>query len=129
MGYGKLDDRYGDTRKIKRAWRRNRAAVGLHSMSIAHCNLHETDGLVDLDWLEEKLPDPDERREVLAVLVDEGLYHPTPDGDAFVLHDFLEHNRSRAAREELRQAKVDAGRKGGSAPRKKSGKRRLEAAA
>lgn len=119
MGFGQLDDRYDDTRKIKRAWKAHPRAVGLHAMSISYCNRHATDGEVDMEWLEEKLPDSLERREVLRVMVDLGLYHPTRDGDAFLVHDFLDHNRSKDERIQAHEEKVKAGRKGGKAPRKR----------
>jgi hypothetical protein len=51
-------------------------------MSVTYSSRHETDGLVDLEWLEEKLPTPKEREAVVAALVECGLYEPV-DGEHF----------------------------------------------
>lgn len=121
MGYGKLDDLYDDNRKIKRAWRRHRASVGLHAQAISYCNRWQTNGLVDFEWLEEKLEDAEERAEVVGCLVDCGLFVPTEAGDGFLVNDFLDHNRSREERQQLHDQRVEAGRKGGQKPRNKRG--------
>lgn len=123
MAWARLDDRYDDGRKVRRAWRRDRAAVGVHVMAITYCSRHGTDGLVDLDWLEECLPVAKERVATLALLVEIGLFHRLEaeetmvvvDGDgneivlgpcvdlAFVVHDFLEFNPSSVQSEDRRR--------------------------
>jgi hypothetical protein len=136
VAWVKTDDRYDDTRKIKRAWRRNRATVGLHAMAKSYCARHETDGLLDLEWLEDRLPDDAEREQVVAVMTDVNLLEHLPAGerkritvtrvkkgkpvkvtvthgplpeDVYILHDFLEFHESRQEAEERRQK--DAERK------------------
>lgn len=136
MSWVKTDDRYDDTRKIKRAWRRHRATVGLHAMAKSYCARHETDGVIDLDWIEDRLPDDDERKQVIAVMTDVGLleylpaeerkritvtrvkkgkqvkvtvnHGPFPE-DVYLVHDYLEFNEARQEAEERRQK--DAERK------------------
>jgi post-segregation antitoxin (ccd killing protein) len=112
--YARVDDRYDDHPKIKRAWRRAPAAVGLHSMAITYANRHETDGLVDVEWMDEKLAlmagKPGERKRTLEVLLELGLLERV-DANHYRLHDFLDWNVSRAQREALRAA----GRKGANA--------------
>lgn len=139
MAWVRHDDRYDDTRKIKRAWRRNRASVGLHAMATTYCARHETNGLVDLDWLEDKLPKDRERTEVIAVMTNVGLFELLPAGetrevvvrehkitygpsdeDAYIVKDFLEFNESsveaalRRAKEAQRKADARARKSGGS---------------
>lgn len=113
MPYAQFDDRYDDHKKTKRAWRTMSAAVGLHAMAITYCNRHKTDGLVDVEWVEEKLAlsslKPREQRAMLATLLDAGMFER--DGDDYRVHDFLQWNRSRAQREAL----AEQGRRGGQA--------------
>lgn len=108
MTWARFDDLYDDNRKVKRAWRRHPRAVGLHAMSITYSARHETDGLVDLEWLEEKLPKAAEREAVIKALVDCGLYEPI-DGEHFRVHDYTDFNPSRADLESKRER--DAARK------------------
>lgn len=108
MTWAKFDDRYDDNRKVKKAWRADPTAVGIHAMAITYSSRHETDGHVDLDWLEEKLPAPKTRERVVKVLVDAGLFDPI-DGDRFQVHDYLDFNPSSEQLEEKRRK--DAERK------------------
>ena len=106
MNFAKLDDRYDDHRKIKRAWRKNRALVGLHAMAITYCWRHNTDGIVDEEWLIEKLPRNAEREKLLAQMIDLGLFDEAGDGH-WRVHDYLDFQDS----SEKRAARVSAGRK------------------
>lgn len=120
MSWARFDDLYDDNRKVKRAWRECRAAVGLHSMAITYCARHETDGTVDLDWLEEKLPRPTERTRALETLTRHGLFERVDD-DHYVVHDYLEYNESRSKLAERRardaERKAAGRRNGGHRPR------------
>jgi hypothetical protein len=118
VSWAKFDDLYDDHRKIKRAWKRHPRAVGLHSMAVTYCARHETDGVVDPEWLEEKLPATKERNAVLAVLVDCGLFEPLQD-DHYLVHDYLDFNESRADAEARRRR--DSERKRGGAPKESNG--------
>lgn len=93
MTWAKFDDRYDDNRKVKKAWRSDPAAIGLHAMAITYSSRHETDGVVDLDWLEEKMPNARARQRTIVALVDAGLFDPI-DGDRFQVHDYLSYNPS-----------------------------------
>lgn len=114
MPYARLDDRYDDHRKIKRALRREPAAVAMHAMAITYSNRHNTDGEVDIDWVEERLAlmpyKPAQRKRVLDVLVELNLFEQR-DPDTFIVHDFLDWNLS----SEQRRALAEQGRKGGRA--------------
>ena len=112
MPYARLDDRWDDHTKIRRAWRREPAAVALHAMAICYCNRHNNDGRLEADWLEEKLDllpvKPAQRDHILATLLDLRLLER--DGDEhFRVHDYLDWNRSKAQREAL----AEQGRRGG----------------
>lgn len=98
MAWAKLDDRYDDNPKIKRAWLMHMGAVGLHSMAVTYCCRHELDGLLGDAWIKEKLPVKRDRDAICAALVECGLFEVVADG--FVVHDFLDFNPSR---EELRE--------------------------
>jgi hypothetical protein len=105
VSWAKFDDRYHDNRKVKRAWKLHRGTVGLHAMAVTYCAMHETDGIVDAEWLEEKLPMKKERDTIIAALVQVGLFTSTGDGGVEV-NDFLEYNRSKAASEAERDRKA-----------------------
>lgn len=107
-----MDDRYDDSRKVKRAWRAHPRAVGLHAMAITYCSRHETDGLVDPDWLTEKLPVERERVKVLRAMVDVGMFTEEANG-FYRVHDYLDYNPSHEALEAKRRR--DAARKAGKA--------------
>lgn len=114
MMWARLDDTYCDHPKILRAWRRDRAAVGLHVMAITYCARHRTDGRVPGEWVEAVMPKATERRRTLDVLVDVGLFEP--DGDDFLVHDFLDYHGSReetATRQaEISRVRSEAGKRG-----------------
>jgi hypothetical protein len=93
MTWAKFDDRYHDNRKVKKAWRLEPAAVGLHCMAITYSSMHETDGWVDLDWLEEKLPNAKHRERTVHALIEAGLFD-SDDGERFQVHDYLKFNPS-----------------------------------
>jgi hypothetical protein len=89
MTWAKFDDRYDDHPKVKKAWRRDPATVGLHAMAITYSSRHETDGYVDLDWLAEKMPNPKAREKAVHTLVDCGLFEAV-DGERFRVHDYTD---------------------------------------
>lgn len=116
MSWAKFDDLYDDNKKIKRAWRSSRGAVALHAMAITYCARHELDGVIDVDWLIDKLPKAAERKKILATLIEHKLFEIVDD-EHYRVHDYLEYNQSRAdaegRRERDRQRKADAGSRGG----------------
>ncbi|MDE2103216.1 MAG: hypothetical protein KGL39_38575 [Patescibacteria group bacterium] len=111
MPWARLDDRFHDNRKVRRVWRKQPAALGLHIMAITYSSCHLLDGHVDTDWLEDQVPSEKRRTALTSALVDAGLW--TPNGDGFVVNDYLEFNPSRADVEKLRAEKREAGRRGG----------------
>jgi hypothetical protein len=77
MTWAKFDDRHDDRPAIKKAWRMSAGvAVGLHAMAISHCARHESDGLIDPEWLAERLAVIPDRagRSALSTLVKVRLF-------------------------------------------------------
>lgn len=105
MPWAKFDDRYDDTRKIKRAWKASKATVGLHAMAITYCSRHQTDGVVDLDWVLERVQSMRECTKLIEKMVDLRLFDPIDDTH-WLVHDYLEYNDSKANR----KAKSDQGK-------------------
>jgi hypothetical protein len=101
MSWAKFDDRYDDNRKVKRAWRTHPRAVGLHAMAVTYCARHETDGVVDVEWIEDRLPTRVEREKCLVALLKAGLFERIDD-EHFRIHDYLEYNDSHAVLSERR---------------------------
>lgn len=110
MSWAKFDDRYDDNPKVKAVWRSNRAAVGLHAMAITYSSRHETDGLIDRVWLEERLPGKKEREKTLDALVMVGLFEPVGDG-RFLVHDYLDFNPSSEQLQDRRRRDSERKRK------------------
>lgn len=106
MSWAKLDDAMCEHRKVKRTLRKSRPAIALHFLGILHCSRYLTDGFVEHEYVEEVLP-PRERESALAALVEYGLWVPCDGG--YTIHDYLEHNPTRA--KVLAQRAADAARK------------------
>lgn len=100
MTWAKLDDRFHGHRKVRRAWRRSRASIGLFALALTYSAMHELDGVIDEDWVAEQLPQQKERDMTVAALIDAGLWEPHPEG--WLIHDYLEYNPSAANSERVR---------------------------
>ena len=94
MPWARLDDSFFINPKIRKAWR-CRPALGLHTMALSHAmHFPELEGSVPQEFVEDQLPDPGEREQVVAALVDCGLWRERPEG--WLIHDFLKYNPSAA---------------------------------
>lgn len=115
MPYVKLDDTISDNRKTVKNWAQDPAVFGLDVRAIAWCGKHLTDGHVPADILDEWFArhGDDMRDRLTSQLVESGRWEPDPSGDGFQIHDYLEHNDSKAEIIERREAKKRAGAKGG----------------
>lgn len=100
MAWVKIDDQLHAHPKVRRAWRASPRALGLHLLALSYCGQYLSDGFVDEDFVEERLPRRAERADALKALVDAGLWDVADGG--WQIHDFLEYNRSRAETEETR---------------------------
>lgn len=121
MSWVKLDDRLWSHPKVRRAWKRSRGSMGLYLLALTYSAQHETDGLLDSEWIEDMLPAKKERDQALNALVSAGLFDEEEGG--FRIHDYLDHNESRAEaearRERDRERKARGGR--GGRPRDSTG--------
>jgi hypothetical protein len=100
MAWAKLDDRFYDHRKVKKAWLSTPASVALYVMAITYAAAHETDGAIDLEFVKEKVPSRRDRDRMTTALVDAGLWTETEHG--WLIHDYLKYNPSHAKLEEKR---------------------------
>lgn len=92
MTWAKIDDQFHSHPKIRRAWK-CRPALGLHVLALSYCADQLTDGIVDLAFVEERLPAKRERNSVISALTSAGLWREHPDG--FEINDYLDYNPSR----------------------------------
>lgn len=72
----------------------------------AHCNEFKTDGLIPRHVLNAK------GQSVGAALIAAGWVDATPDPESFVMHDYLDHQKSKAELEELREERRANGAEG-----------------
>jgi hypothetical protein len=80
----------------------------LHLLELwAYCNEYQTDGLIHKTILEEK------GRPTATLLRDVGWVDDTNEKDTFYMHDYLEHQNSRAAIERRREERKAQGAYGG----------------
>lgn len=120
MPWLKLDDQMGEHRKTRRLLRAaGTSAFGLHALALLHCARYLTDGFVEAEFVEEVLDaahvlDETERGGLVDALVAGGQWTPRDGG--WQIHDYLEHNPSRADVEERRARDAQrkaAGRRNG----------------
>lgn len=104
MPWVRLDDGVDSHRKVRRA---GNEAFGVWTRSLCYSAGALTDGHVDPEWLQERTGRHAAR--VSGLLVVAGLWEPNDDG--WVIHDYLDHNPSRATILAKRQA--DTARKAG----------------
>lgn len=136
MSYLLIDDRLEGNPKIMRAWMSDAPhAVGLYVLAMAWCAQHETDGVLDPLWVEQKLRLAGDRKgAAVSALVAAGLLDVLPAGEAVevtdrhghttclgphdedrhIVHNFLARNDSRAYREDKRRRDRDRHRSNGS---------------
>jgi hypothetical protein len=103
MTWGKLDDGFWRHPKVRAAAKRDPGAVGLFAQAISLSSEYETDGrLRDYD-LEELCPRPRVRRRLIRILLSCGLLERVEDGRGYQIHDYLDHNPSKAELEAQRR--------------------------
>lgn len=105
MSWVKLDDQFHAHRKAMKAWRAHPRALGLHMLAMSYCAGHLTDGLVDDEFVEEKVPQSRERAAVTQALIDAELW--TREADGWRIHDWLDFNASKAETLAKRQKEAD----------------------
>lgn len=101
MSWLKLDDAMLDHRKVRRAMRDGGlAAFGLHIAALLESSKYLTDGHIEDvsvdDLLDAGCVRGKARTTVVESLVRHGLWEPDAERGGYVIHDYLEHNPSRA---------------------------------
>jgi len=71
-------------------------------MALSYSMHYGTEGQVSEEFVEDQLPDAGERSNVIAALVQSGLWDESSQG--WVIHDFLKYNPSNKQTEERREA-------------------------
>jgi hypothetical protein len=107
--WAKLDDQFHAHRKAKRAWKAHPRALGLHLLALSYCAGQLSDGFVDTEFVEEKLPNRRDFDKATEALVDAGLWQR--EGAGWRINDWLDYNPSRAEIEAQRAAKAERQRK------------------
>ncbi len=124
MSWGKVDDALHDHPKVdallERDERSGLAAMGLWTLVFSCVSGQLTDGAISQRVVRRIAPD--NGMELAAWLVSNGLWEV--DGEGWVMHDYLDHNESRATILKRRESRAAAGRRGGKA----SGEKRRTAA-
>lgn len=103
------DDDVCEHRKFKRA---GVEATGLFWLSVAYASKYLTDGHVDPDYLEDRVPSKAKRDKLIQALLDNALFERNGN-DGYVIHDFHDYNPTAAEVRARRMARAEAGRKGG----------------
>lgn len=110
MAWGKVDDGFYDHDKVLEMPSAIRnEACGLYWRAISFCNAKLTDGVISESIVEHL----NGRQEVVAELLRVRLWNRRTTGKGFLVHDFADHNRTRAEVEADRDKKQAAGRLGG----------------
>lgn len=112
MSWARLDDRFHDNRKMRKLWMTCPQAVGLHVFGITYCAQHETDGLVDVEFVQVTVPVKRDRLRFTGALEAVGVWVPHPEG--WTINDYLEFNPARATLQAKRDR--EAQRRAGSVP-------------
>jgi hypothetical protein len=107
MTWAKLDDSFHSHPKVRGAWYRCPAAIGLHVIGITYAADHETDGIVPLWFVAGLFQKPREMESAVDTLTELGMWER--EADDFVIHDFLDYHPSKAEKAEKRAE--EAGRK------------------
>lgn len=98
MPWARVDDSLHAHRKLRRA---SLEASGAFLLSLSYCAAYLTDGHVDDEFLEEVIPSKRKRDRIVAELLERQLFEP--NGNGYVVHDYLDYNPSRADVERRRQ--------------------------
>lgn len=112
MAWVKLDDAMGEHKKYRRLLKVGGVgAFGLHALAILHSARYLTDGFIEDEFVQETFTETRatkrERERTLAALQEKGVWERVEGG--WQIHDYLDHNPSRAEVEDRRRR--DAERK------------------
>ena len=118
MAWVRIDDHLHSHPKFIAAWEADPASVGLELFALSHSGAYLTDGAVDQKFVSSWFTHASKRRRAVNALVKTGLW--VPNGDGWILHDYLDYNEPRELlleRRRAREAKRRANRRGSDASR------------
>lgn len=104
MTWVKLDDGFFANPKVQAV---GYEGAGLYAMGLSYCGKYLTDGFLPQLWVN------GHPKRIVKKLVDGGLWRPVDGG--YVMHDYLEINRSAEQIKEERRKKREAGKQGAEA--------------
>ncbi len=109
MRYIRIDENLPDHPKFQSIPKRYRVpAIGLYVAACCYSSRLLTDGFIPAGFFGEA-----NAKQLLQHCVEVGLFEQAKNG--FMVHDYLEYNKSKKQIEELREVKKTAGQKGGKA--------------
>ena len=111
MSWVRLDDQFSDHPKVLEA---GPLAGWLWVCGLAYCNRLRTDGFIPAGAVP-RLADVPHAAKLAATLVQAGLWNAVAGG--FQVHDYLDYQPSREQSARTKEARAEAGRRGGSKPR------------
>lgn len=123
MSFALFDDKFYRSLKLRRAVKRAGNDAGmLWVCSVGFCNDHKTDGHVpDFEIANLTImPSPEALARSVEALLAENLWHRAPENDGYLVHDYLQHNKSRK-QIEAEIAETKARKKAWKDKRKKEG--------
>lgn len=109
MTWAKLDDRFHSHPKALRAWEREPASLGLYLLALSWVAANETDGHVPSEWINRQVPVQLDRDRLTETLKEAGLMEP--NGEGWLIHDYLDYNLSRADIAKKRKADAERQRR------------------
>ena len=109
MPWARIDDHLHAHPKIVAAWQIDPASVGLELLALSHSAAYLTDGAIDQRFVRSWFKSAARRRRAVNALVETGLW--VPNGDGWVIHDYLDYNEPRELLLERRRAR-EAKRRG-----------------
>ena len=107
MPWVKLDDQFHSNPKVVAA---GAEAVALYTVALSWCGAYLTDGFIPAGQVR-RLALSDHYEEATRRLVAVGLWHEVDGG--YEIHDYLEYNPTAEEVKESKQARAEAGRRGG----------------
>lgn len=107
MPWVRLDEHFPEHRKILAV---GGDAAWLHVCALAYAARNLTDGHIPAAALT-RLSDRRNPSTLASRLVDVGIWHPSPDGDGWQIHDFLDYQPSAAKVRETRDAAAERQRR------------------
>jgi hypothetical protein len=107
VSYLRIDDAFPEHPKVHPLDDR---AFRLHMHALCYCARNLTNGVISSKGLRQLLGSCDAKPRHVKQLVEHGLWH---EDDAYRIHDYLEKNPTADEVRELRKARSEAGRRGG----------------